>query len=132
MTFLVIGLLSFIYKPHTDEFNCWYYFDDKRDEYKITFAITPDHKFETIASSPELKEIVKKEGLTYEGRDGYYWPETKVRVTTRFKEIIGVKILGFRNSEIDKKVRLEKPFEIDLRTIKGDKSILEPEFNLGD
>lgn len=132
MTFLVIGLLSFVYKPHTEEFNCWYYFDDKRDEYKITFAITPDHKFETIANSPELKEIVKKEGLTYEGRDGYYWPETKVRVITRFKEIIRVKILGFRNSEIDKKVRLENPFEIDLGTIKGDKSILEPEFNLGD
>lgn len=132
LTFLAIGLLSFVYKPHTDEFNCWYYIDDKRDEYKITFAITPDHKFETTASSQELKEIVKKEGLTYEGRDGYYWPETKVRVITRFKEIIGVKILGFRNSEIDKKVRLENPFEIDLGTIKGDKSILEPEFSLGD
>lgn len=132
LIFLTIGLLSFVYKPHTDEFNCWYYFDDKKDEYKITFAITPDHKFEATASSTELKEIVKKEGLTYEGRDGYYWPETKVRITTRFKEIIGVKILGFRNSEIDKKVRLENPFEIDLATIKGDKSILEPEFNLGD
>ncbi len=132
MTFLAIGLLSFIYKSHTDEFNCWYYFDEKRNDYKISFAITPDHKFETTASSPELKEIAIKEGLTYEGRDGYYWPETKVQVTTRFKEIIGVKILGFRNSEIDKKVRLENPFEIDLGTIKGDKSILEPEFNLGD
>lgn len=132
LTFLAIGFLSFVYKPHTDEFNCWYYFDDNKDEYKITFAITPDHKFETTADSKELKEIVKKEGLTYEGRNGYYWPETKVRVTTRFKEVIGVKILGFRNSEIDKKVRLENPFEIDLGRIKGDKSILEPEFNLGD
>jgi hypothetical protein len=132
LTFLAIGLFSFLYKPHTDEFNCWYYFDDKSDDYKISFAITPDHIFETTANSPELKEIVIKEGLTYEGRDGYYWPETKVRVTTRFKKIIGVKILGFRNSEIDKKVRLENPFEIDLETIKGDKSILEPEFNLGD
>jgi hypothetical protein len=43
-----------------------------------------------------------------------------------------VKILGFRNSDIDKKVRLENPFEIDIGTIKGDKSILEPEFSLGD
>lgn len=132
LTFLTIGLLSFVYKPHTDEFNCWYYFDDKKDDYKITFAITPDHKIETTTSSTELKEIVKKEGLTYEGRDGYYWPETKVLITKRFKEIISVKILGFRNSEIDKKVRLENPVEIDLGTIKGDKSILEPEFNLGD
>lgn len=130
--FLTIGLFSFIYKPHTDEFNCWYYFDTNKDEYKITFAISPDHKFETTTSSAELKEIVKMEGLTYEGIEGYYWPETKVRIITRFTEIIGMKILGFRNSEIDKKVYLEKPFEIDMSTIKGDKSILEPEFNLGD
>lgn len=130
--FLSIGLLSFIYKTHTDEFNCWYYLDKNSDEYKISFAITPDHKFEATTNSKNLEEMVIKEGLTYRGRNGFYWPESKVRVTTRFKKIIGLEILGFRNSSTDKKVRLKNPIEIDVKTIKGDKSILQPEFSLGD
>ena len=36
------GLISFVRKPHVDEFNCWFYFDNKND-YKVTFAVAPDH-----------------------------------------------------------------------------------------
>ena len=55
-----IGLLSFVRKPHTNEFNCWYYFDNNKNDYKISFAITPDHIFETTTDSKELKEFFLK------------------------------------------------------------------------
>jgi len=127
-----IGLLSFVRKPHTNEFNCWYYIDNDKQDYKITFAITPDHIFETTTDSKELKEFVLKYGIRDEFRPGIYCPETKVRVVTRFKKIIAVKILGFRNSTTDYKATLDKPFEIDINEIYGDKGILEPKFRLGD
>lgn len=127
-----IGLLSFVRKPHTNEFNCWYYFDNNKKDYKISFAITPDHIFETTTNSKELKEFVLKYGIRDEFRPGIYCPETKVRVVTRFKKIIAVKILGFRNSTTDYKATLEEPFEIDINKIYGDKGILQPDFTLGD
>lgn len=127
-----IGLLSFVRKPHTNEFNCWYYFDNDKKDYKISFAITPDHIFETTTDSKELKEFVLKYGIRDEFRPGIYCPETKVRVVTRFKKIIAVKILGFRNSTTDYKATLDEPFEIDIDKIYGDKGILRPDFTLGD
>ncbi len=127
-----IGLLSFVRKPHTNEFNCWYYIDNDENDYKITFAITPDHIFETTTDSKELKEFVLKYGIRDEFRPGIYCPETKVRVITRFKKIVAVKILGFRNSTTDYKATLDKPFEIDIDKIYGDKGILQPDFTLGD
>jgi len=51
---------------------------------------------------------------------------------TRFKKIIAVKILGFRNSTTDYKATLDEPFEIDIDKIYGDKGILQPDFTLGD
>lgn len=127
-----IGLLSFVRKPHTNEFNCWYYFDNDKKDYKISFAITPDHIFETTTDSKELKEFVLKYGIRDEFRPGIYCPETKVRVVTSFKKIIAVKILGFRNSTTDYKATLDEPFKIDIDKIYGDKGILQPDFTLGD
>lgn len=127
-----IGLLSFARKPHTNEFNCWYHFDNDKQDFRITFAITPEHIFETTTDSKELKEFVLKYGIRDEFREGIYCPETKVRVVTRFKKIIAVKILGFRNSTTDYKATLDEPFEIDIDKIYGDKGILQPNFTLGD
>jgi hypothetical protein len=130
--FLSIGLFSFIYKPHTDEFNCWYYFDNNTENYKIRFAVSPNNIFETTSNSAELKRVVQADGMTYETRKGYYCPETNVRIITQFKKIIGIKIIGFRNTEINKLVRFENAIEIDINTLTGDKTIMQPEFNLGD
>jgi hypothetical protein len=135
ITFLIlisIGLISFLRKPQTHEFNCWYYIEDNKGDFRITFSVTPKHIFEATANSSELKDIIKKEALTYEFVEGYYCPETKVKVVTRLNEVVGIKIIGFRNSQINKMVNFNKPFELDIRTIKGDKTILQPDFNLGD
>lgn len=132
IVFFSIGMISFVWKPHTDEFNCWYYIDEESGNIKISFSITPDHIFEATNNSPKLKEIIEKEGLTYESRDGYYCPETKVRIISSFKKVIAIKILGFRNSELDKHVKFSPPIEIDIQTISGDLSLLETPFNLGD
>ena len=129
----LIGICSFVRKPHTREFNCWYYFDNGKKDYRITFAITPEHIFETTTDSKELREFVQKYGIRYEFRDGIYCPETKVRVITRFKKIIAVKVIGFRNSTTNYKAILEEPFEMDINNIYGDKKLLQdPYFMLGD
>ncbi len=127
-----IGLLSFIRKSHISEVNCWYYIDKGKDDFKILFAISPVHKFEATSNSKELKRIVLEEGMTYELTDGYYCPESKVKVITRFKEIIAVKVIGFRNSKINKVVNFDNSIDIDISTINGDKGILEPQFEWGD
>jgi hypothetical protein len=127
-----IGLLSFVRKPHTNEFNCWYYFDNNNKDFRITFAITPDHIFETTTDSKELKNFVMKYGIRDEFREGIYCPETKIKVVTRFKKIISVEIIGFRNSTTNFNASLDKPYEIDINKIYGDKGILEPEFTMGD
>ena len=135
ITFLIListGLISFLRKPQTHQFNCWYYIEDNKDDFTITFSVTPKHIFEATANSSELMNIIKKEALTYEFIQGYYCPETKVKVITRLNEVVGIEIMGFRNSEINKVVNFEKPFELDIRTLKGDKTILQPDFNLGD
>lgn len=74
-----IGLLSFVRKPHTKEFNCWYYIDNDKKDYKISFAITPDHIFETTTDSKELKEFVLKYGIRDEFRSGIYCRRKKFR-----------------------------------------------------
>lgn len=78
---IIIGIGSYIYKPTTEEINCWYYFEAGKS-YNVLFAEAPEYTFEVRLSSDELKNEVKKEALQYEGRDGYYCPETKVRVVT--------------------------------------------------
>ncbi len=88
--------------------------------------------FSSLCSSKDLKEIILKEGMTYESREGYYCPESRVKVITRFKEIVAVKVMGFMNSEIDKNVDFGNGFKIDLNSMVGDKSILEPKFEWGD
>ena len=70
----------------------------------------------------KLKQML----LQYEGRDGYYCPETKVRVVTRFGTIISAKIMSFRNSEIDKKVTFSSPTKIPLDKVNGKLEILKP------
>jgi hypothetical protein len=118
-----IGLLSFVQKSHTNEFNCRYYIDNDKTDYKITFAITPDPIFETTTDSKELREFVLKYGIKDEFRPGTYCPETEVIVITRFRRILAIKILGFRNSTTGCKATLDKPFEIDIDKIYGDKGI---------
>ena len=129
----LIGFGSFVRKPHTREFNCWYYFYNDEKDYKIRFAITPNLIFETTTDSKELKEFVQKYGFKDDFVNGIYCPETKVRVITRFKKVISVKVIGFRNLSTNSKVTLNKPFEIDINNIYGNKEILqEPNFTLGD
>lgn len=123
--FVLIGIGSYVYKPTTEEVNCWYYLDNGKT-YKVLFAEAPERTFEVELSSGELKNEVKAEALQYEGRNGYYCPETKVRVVTRFGTIISAKIMSFRNSEIDKKVTFRSPTKIPLDKANGKLEILKP------
>lgn len=122
---IIIGIGSYVYKPTTEEVNCWYYFGNAKS-YKILFAETPERTFEVNISSDELKKEVKKEGLQYEGREGFYCPETKVRVVTSFGNIISAKIISFRNTEKDKKVKFSRPTKIPLSRVKGNLEIIKP------
>lgn len=132
LVFVSVGLLSFVRKPNTNEFNCWYHFDNTKNDFKISFAITPDHIFEATSNSNELKDFILKNGIRDEFREGIYCPETKVKVITRFKKIVSVEILGFHNTTTNVYATLRNPIEIDINKISGDKSILEPDFTLGD
>jgi hypothetical protein len=125
-----LALLSFTRKAHTNEFNCWYYFDPTNSSYKITFAITPEHLFEGYSSSKELKDFIQKNGIQDQYREGFYCPETKVRVIKRFKEIKSISVVGFHNTTTNNHFNLSDPIDIDLNQINGDKSILEPNFKL--
>lgn len=125
-----IALLSFIRKPHTDEYNSWYYFDNIGDDYKITFAVTPEHLFEVYSNSKELKDFIQKNGIKDPYREGIYCPETKVKVITRFKKIISISIIGFHNTTTNRYFNLPSSIDIDYNQIQGDKSILEPDFTL--
>ena len=120
-----IGIGSYIYKPTTEEVNCWYY-PGEGQIFKVRFAKTPNRTFEVELSSNGLKEEVKTKALQYEGRKGYYCPETKVRVITSFGKIVSAKILSFRNSEIDKKVTFSNQVKIPLDEVNGKLEILQP------
>ncbi len=122
---MLIGIGSYIYKPTTEEINCWYYFDNNKT-YNVLFAEAPERTFEVELSSDELKKEVEIEALQYEGRNGYYCPETRVRVVTSFGKIISAKIMSFRNSEIDKKVNFSRPTKIPLKKVNGKLEILKP------
>ncbi len=122
---LLFGIGSYIYKPTTEEVNCWYYFNDDKT-YNVLFAETPDRTFEVELSSDELKKQVKKEALQYKEQIGYYCPETKVRVITCFGKIKSAKIMSFRNSEINKVVNFDNPTKIPLEKVKGKLDILKP------
>ena len=123
--FVFSGIGSYVYKPTTEEINCWYYLDNGKT-YKVLFAEAPERTFEVELSSDKLKNEVKAEALQYEGRDGYYCPETKVRVVTRFGAIISAKVMSFRNSEIDKKVIFSSPTKIPLDEVNGKLEIIKP------
>jgi hypothetical protein len=123
--FALIGIGSYVYKPTTEEINCWYYLDNRKT-YNVLFAESPERTFEVELSSDQLKNEVKAEALQYEGRNGYYCPETKVRVVTNFGKIISAKIMSFRNSEINKKVNFSSPTEIPLEKVNGKLEILKP------
>lgn len=120
-----LGISSYVYKTSTEEINCWYHFEDE-ESYKVVFASSPKHKFEVILSSQELKKEVKKEAIKYENIDGYYCPETKVRVVTYYGKIISAKIISFRNSETDKNITFSHQVKIPLNEVKGEVEILKP------
>ncbi len=122
---VVVGIGSYVHKTTLEEVNCWYYFE-QGNSYEVLFAETPERTFKVELSSIELKEEVKAEALQYQGRNGYYCPETKVWVVTRFGEIVAAKIMSFRNSEINKKVTFSEPTSIPLDKVKGKLEILKP------
>jgi hypothetical protein len=119
------GLCSFRQDTDEKEFNCWYYFNDKSNNYKITFAITPEKVFEASTNSTELRKLVLKYGIRDEFREGIYCPETKIRIVLTNKKIIGIKIIGFRNSSTNVIATLKKPIFIDKSNIKDEKKVLE-------
>ena len=121
----ILGIGSYIYKPTIEEINCWYYFDND-ETYNVLFAKAPERTFEVELTSADLKKEVMTEAIQYEGRDGYYCPETKVRVVTIFGNIKSIKIIGFRNSEIDKKVNFSSTEIIPLEKVNGKLEILKP------
>ncbi len=120
-----IGIGSYVYKPTTEEVNCWYYLDNGKT-YNVLFAEGPERTFEVELSSDELKQEVIAEALQYVGRKGYYCPETKVKVVTSFGKIVSAKIQSFRNSEIDKKVIFSDQMELPLDKVNGKLEILKP------
>ena len=119
------GLCSFRQDSYEREFNCWYYFNDKSDTYKITFAITPEKVFEATTSSTELKQLVLKYGIRDEFREGIYCPETNVKILMTNKKITGIQVIGFRNSTTNFKATLDKPVTIDKKYIVDKKKVLE-------
>ncbi len=122
---VMIGIGSYIYKPRTEEINCWYYFDNE-ESYNVLFVEAPEESFEVELTSAILKQEVKREGMQYERINGYYCPETKVRIVTRFGKIISAKIISFRNTEKDKKVTFTSPTKIPLEKVNGKLDILKP------
>ncbi len=122
---IIFGIGSYIYKPMTEEINCWYYFDND-NSYNVLFAKSPGRTFEVELISNELKEEVKKDALQYKGRNGYYCPETKVRIVTSFGEIISAEIIAFRNSKLNKEVTFRNPTIIPIEKVKGELEILNP------
>ena len=123
--FMLLGIGSYVYKPTIEEINSWYFFGEGQT-YKVTFAKAPNRTFTAKMCSYELKSQVISEGLQYEGRNGYYCPETKIRVITSFSKIISAEILSFRNSEIDKRVDFSSPTYIPLDRVDGRLDILRP------
>jgi hypothetical protein len=119
------GLCSFRQDSNEHEFNCWYYFSDKSETYKITFAITPEKVFEATTNSTELKQLVLKYGIRDEFREGIYCPETKVKILLTKKKITGIKVIGFRNSTTNFTATLVKPTFIDKKNIVDKKKVLE-------
>jgi hypothetical protein len=126
----LISLLSFMRKPYTNEYNCWYYFNDTKGNYKIVFALTPEHLFEVYSGSQELEDFIQKNGIVVPNREGIYCPETKLQIITRFKRIVSVSVVEFHNTKKDQYFNLPYSIDLDYSLIKGDKSILEPRFTL--
>ena len=118
-------LCSFRQNSDEEEFNCWYYFNDKSETYKITFAITPEKVFEATSSSKELRQIVLKYGIRDKYREGIYCPETKIKILMTNKKISGIKVIGFRNSTTNFKATLDNPIIIDKKNIVDKKKVLE-------
>lgn len=123
--FLTVGIGSYIYKPTIKELNCWYYFNEN-NSYNVLFTQITERTFEIELSSEELKKKVVNEGIQYEGRSGYYCPNTKIRVITSFSKIVSAEILSFRNSELNKEVEFSTPTKIPLKNVDGILEILEP------
>ena len=123
LTLLTIG--SYFQKTTNAYLNCWYHLDNSKS-YLVRFAETPDRNFAVELSSHELKTKVVKDALRYKGIKGYYCPETKIQVVTSFGRVISAEIIEFRNSEIDKKVKLDNPVRIPLNKVKHSLDILKP------
>jgi hypothetical protein len=121
---IIVGISSHVYNTSTSEINCWYFITET-NSYNVRFAQAPNYTFEVILDSEEIKEKVKKDGLQYSGRDGFYCPETKVKVVTSFGNIISAKVMSFRNSQTDKKVVFNKPVKIPLDKVNGKLEILK-------
>ncbi len=124
--FASLAVLSFARKSTIEEINCWHKPNFDGDISQISFATHPDHQFYATTESKEIASTVVDESQQYLASHGYYCPESKVEVITCFTKLVSVRIRGFRNTEIDKKIWFDDPIEIDLESIDGDKTILEP------
>ena len=127
---ILIGFVSYGHKTQVREYNCWYYLDKNTNEnkLKLLFAVAPDHTFEVTSNSVNLKNSILKNAIFDKTRKGYYCPETKVKVVTRYYEIVDLEILGFHNTSTNKIIKFKKPYKIQTKTIKGKKEILMPKF----
>ncbi|MEZ4774101.1 MAG: hypothetical protein R3D00_13035 [Bacteroidia bacterium] len=124
---MLIGIGSYVYKPRIETVNCWYDFTHEY-HYTVIFTESPQKTLEVELSFEMLKKQVKQEGLQYEGRPGYYCPETEVRVITSFSKIVSAEILSFRNTDTFKKIRFSGPTSIPLSQVVGDIDILKPSY----
>jgi len=130
--FPTIGILSFLNKTHIQEFNCWYDISKTKNEFEICFALSPNHIFKTNLVDNNLKDQIIETAMTDQTRNGYYCPETKIKVQTSFKKLKSIKILGFRNTNEDQNIKFKPPIKINSSKLTGQTSILKPEFTIGD
>jgi len=133
LAFLIVGIasiasLSWARKTHIKEFNCWYYFDKNEGQYKITFATSPENKFELITESKSLKDFVLRNGIRDEFRKGIYCSETKVKIVTTFNKAMSIEITGFHNTTTNYNANLNEPFKINVHKLNGDLDLLQPDF----
>ncbi len=125
---ILLGLSSYVYKPYTRELNCWLKTRDISNDgtIKIKFVSLPGKTFEVELQAPEWVETIKNKAIYDKEREGYYCPETKIRIITRFGKIISAKILSFENTDTAERVHFGKPVKIPLDKVSGNLEILKP------
>lgn len=121
----IVGWVTYIYRPIEQEFNCWYEIYKGSNDYEITFALSPTSKFNVTSNSIKLKNIILKDGLYDEIRNGYYCPQTKVKLNNNQT----IQILGFTNTQMKKYIRFDSPIIFKYTELNGfDEKFFTPYF----